>query len=310
MEMRLELAASANGVEQGLGAMTATARLLAASPSLGARDLASFRQEADELAAARRVDVVLRDPSGAQIVATRVPRGSAPPTLPPEDRQARPALAANRAFVSDVYTSGMTHPFLTRVIVPARLGSGATAEPGYQLEIAFTPETVASWVNATGLPPRWFISVLGRNGMIVAHHPRPGEYVGRGTGSDLFGEQDGFVGPWQGFDLDGSPLSGIYTQLDSGWTVVVGASDTVLAQPARTALYWLAAAAVPLLLGGLVTLGAARPAHQPQRRQPGAHGARAGRGDGGLAAAPAGARPGLRAGRAVHRRRATSPRGG
>ena len=252
MEMRLLLDAGANGVEQGLGAVTATARLLAASPSLAARDLSAFRQEADELAAARQVDVVLRDPAGAQVVATRVPRGSAPPTLPPEDRQARPLLAANRAFISDVYTSGMTHPFLTRIVVPARLGSGAAAEPGYQLEIAFAAGTVGTWLKSTGLPPHWFISVLGRNGMVVAHNPRSNDYVGRGTGSDLFGPLDGFSGPWQGFDLYGSPLSGVYTRLDSGWMVVVGTSDALLAQPARDATYWLAAAAVPLLLGGLI----------------------------------------------------------
>ncbi len=252
MEMRLLLTASANGLDQGLDAMTATARLLAASPSLAARDLTAFRQDADELAASRQVDVVLRDPAGNQVVATRVTRGAVPPTLPPEDRQARPALAANRAFVSDVYTSGMTHPFLTRLIVPARLGNGSAAEGGYALEIAFTADTVASWLNVAGLPPRWFISVLGRNGMVVARYPRSNDYVGRGTATDRFGQTVGASGPWQGFDLDGRPLSGVYTHLQSGWTVVVGASDTLLAQPTRTALYWLAAAAVPLILGGLV----------------------------------------------------------
>ena len=252
MEMRLLLSASANSLDQGLEAMTATARLLASAPSLAARDLPAFRQDADELAASRGMDVVLRDPAGNQVVATRVARGAVPPTLPPEDRQARPALAANHAFVSDVYTSGMTHPFLTRLIVPARLGSGSLAEGGYELEVAFTADAVAAWLNVAGLPPRWFISVLGRNGLVVARHPRPGDYVGRGTATDAFGRQDGLSGPWQGFDLDGKPLSGVYTRLQTGWTVVVGAPDTLLAQPTRTSLYWLAAAAVPLILGGLV----------------------------------------------------------
>ncbi len=252
LEMRLLLEASANGVDQGLEAMTATARLLASSPSLTARDLSAFREDANELAASRHVDVVLRDPSGAQLVATRIPEGSPMPTLPPEERQARPILALGHAYVSDVYTSGMTHPFLTRVIVPARLGTGVGADAGYQLEIAFSGDVVSSWVNAAGLPSRWFISVLGRNGLVVAHSPRPDAYVGRGTASDFFGKQVGFSGPWQGFDLDGRPLTGVFTRLVSGWTVTVGAPDDVLAQPTRTALYVLAAAAVPLILGGLI----------------------------------------------------------
>ena len=252
LEMRLLLAGGVNGVEQGLDAMTATVRLLATSPSLAARDPVAFRQEADELAAARHVDLVLREPSGAQVIATRVPPGTPLPSLPPEDRQAKPDLAANRAYVSDVYTSGMTHPFLTRVIVPATVGSGATAQSGYQLEIAFTATTVSNWVNSAGLPPQWFIAVLGRNGMVVAHYPNLEDYVGRGTATDVFGPPDGFSGPWQGFDLDGKPLSGVYTRLESGWTVLVGAPDALLAKPTRTALLVLAAAAAPLILGGLV----------------------------------------------------------
>ena len=252
LEMRLLLAGGVNGVEQGLDAMTATVRLLATSPSLAAHDLVAFRQEADELATARHVDLVLRDPSGAQIVATRVPRGAPLPSLPPEDRQAGPDLAANRAYVSDVYMSGMTHPFLTRVIVPVTMDSGATPQPRYQLEIAFTASVVSGWVASPGLPPHWFISVLGRNGTVVARQPNLDDYVGRGTGSDVFGPPDGFSGPWQGFDLDGKPLSGVYTRLDNGWTVLVGAPDALLAIPTRTALLVLAAAAVPLILGGLV----------------------------------------------------------
>ena len=85
--------------------MTATARLLAGSSALAGRDLLAFRQEADELAASRGVDVVLRNPDGSQAVATRVPRGAPPPSLPPEDRQSRAATSAGQAYVSDVYTS-------------------------------------------------------------------------------------------------------------------------------------------------------------------------------------------------------------
>jgi signal transduction histidine kinase len=252
IQMRLLLSGAANGVEQGLDTVIATANLLALSPTLAAGDLTAFRQTADELAKSRKVDVLLRDPSGAQVVATRVPRDAPPPTLPPEDRQARAVLAANRPYVSDVYTSGMTHPFLTRVIVPAVLGSGKSAVPGYELEIAFTADVFSAWVNSGGLPKGWFISVLGRNGQVVAHSPNPDQYVGRGTATTMFGTLDGASGPWLGFDLDGKPVTGVYTPLPTGWVVLVGAPDQVLAQPTRTALLWLAAVATPLILGGLV----------------------------------------------------------
>ncbi len=262
IQMRLLLSGAANGVEQGLEAVVATAQLLAVSPSLAAGDLTAFRHEADELAASRKVDVLLRDPSGAQVVATRVPRGAPLPTLPPEDRQARAMMAVNRPYVSDVYTSGMTHPFLTRIIVPAKVGRGPAATfssgsvgsevAGYELEIAFTADVFASWVNSGGLPRGWFITVLGRNGQVVAHTPNPDQYVGRGTATTVFGTLEGASGPWQGFDLDGLPVTGVYTPLASGWAVLVGAPSQLLAQPMRTALYWLTAVAIPLILAGLI----------------------------------------------------------
>ena len=252
VQMRLLLSGAANGVEQGLDAVVETARLLAMSPSLAAGDLSAFRGEVDDLAASRNMDVLLRDPSGAQVVATRVPRGAPLPTLPPEDRQARAMMAANRPYVSDVYTSGMTHPFLTRIIVPAKVGTGSDAVSGYELEIAFTADVFFNWVNSGGLPHGWFITILGRNGQVVAHSPNPDQYVGRGTATTVLGALDGVSGPWQGFDLDGVPVTGVYTPLASGWAVLVGAPDQLLAQPMRTALTWLAAVATPLILAGLV----------------------------------------------------------
>ena len=82
LQMRQLLADSAHGVEQGLASMTATAQALAISSALASGKLAAFRQEAQDIATARQIDVVLRDPSGAQLVATRVPPG-APPAHPP-----------------------------------------------------------------------------------------------------------------------------------------------------------------------------------------------------------------------------------
>ena len=257
LQMRLLLVSAAKGVDQGLEALTATVRTLATSPSLAIHDLALFRQEADDLASTRGMDVVLRDPTGAQLVATRVPAGTPSPTLPPEDRLARPAVASGQAYVSDVYTSGMTHPFLTRITVPARVGTNRaqTDKPGaaFALEVAFTAETVARWVQSSGLPPGWFILILGRNGQIVARYPNSEEYIGRGTAAEMFGEVVGLSGEWQGFSLEGKPLTGVYTRLETGWTVVVGAPDWLLAQAEQSALLWLGAAAVPLLLGGLIT---------------------------------------------------------
>ena len=247
VQMRLLLEDTTYGLEQGLAAMTSTAQVLARSPSLTSADLVSFRQQADDVAQVRGVDVVLRDRTGAQLLATRVPPGAPLPTLPPEDREARAAINSGSTFVSDVYSSGMTHPFLARVVVPAPFGT----EAGYAVEIAFAPDVVSNWLNAKGLPSQWVVTVIGRNGLIVAHSGNPNDYVGRGTASNVFGPTDGLRGAWQGFDNAGQPLTGVYTRLSAGWIVAVGAPNAVLARPMRVTLLWLAGAAVLLILTGL-----------------------------------------------------------
>ena len=247
VQMRLLLEDTTHGLEQGLASMISTAQVLARSPSLATSDLAGFRPQADDVAQVRGVDVVLRDRNGAQMLATRVPPGAPLPTLPPEDREARAAINAGNPFVSDVYSSGMTHPFLTRVIVPATVG----AAPGYAVEIAFGPDTISNWLNATFMPSQWVITVIGRNGLIVAHNGNANDYIGRGTASNVFGPTDGFRGAWQGFDNNGQPLTGVYTRLSSGWIVAVGAPNAVLGRPMRVSLLWLSGTALLLIVIGL-----------------------------------------------------------
>ncbi len=184
------------------------------------------------------MDVVLRDPTGAQLVATRVPRGAPLPTLPPEDRQARAAIEHGATFLSDVYASGMTHPYLVRVVVPATFGSGDTVAPGYALEVAFPPQIISAWLDTSRLPPGWMVLVVGRNGQIITHNGNPDTYVGRGARRLADGE-DGGPGAAR---PRRPPLSGIFTRLPSGWAVKVGAADRVLARPLRMTFVWLGVA--------------------------------------------------------------------
>ena len=250
LQMRQLLADSAHGVEQGLAGITATAQALAISSALTSGRLAAFRQEAQDAATARQIDVVLRDPSGAQIVATRVPPGAPLPTLPAEDRQARAAIAAGRSYTSDIYASGMTHPYLARIVVPAALRTARGLETGYSVEIAFTPRTVSEWLNDTSRPTGWIVCVAGRNGQLITHSGDPDAYVGRGSALDDLGPLDGFSGAWQSYDFKGHALTGVYTRLSSGWTVSVGAPDWLLARPLREALLSFGIVAALLVCGG------------------------------------------------------------
>ncbi len=247
LHMELQLSETTDGVREGLATITAQTEVLAVSPALAERDLAAFRQHADKFAAEHGVDVVLRDPTGAQVVATRVPRDAPLPTLPPEDRQARAAIENGATFLSDVYASGMTQPYLVRLVVPAIFGDGDTVTRGYALEVAIPPRNISAWLDTSRLPPGWMVLVVGRNGQIITHNGNPDPYVGRGT-TPLADDEDG---SWRGTELDGRSIRGIFRRLPNGWAVKVGAADQVLARPLRITFVWLGVALALLILGGM-----------------------------------------------------------
>ena len=251
---------SAESVGQGLATMRAMAQVLALSPELASGNVAGFRRAADEVARDRGVSVVLRDRSGAQRVATRAPADAPPPSLPSEDPEARAAVRAGRSYVSNVFTSGMTDPFLMRVVVPATFGAEAAAEPGWAVEIAFTPEQVRHWLDAADTPPDWAVTVVGGNGIVIARNKAHADYVGRGTSRDELGPLNGLAGDWRGELLDGRMIAGIYRKLPgAGWIVTAGASEAALTRPRQVLLLRLAALATSLAgLGILVSALMAR----------------------------------------------------
>jgi PAS domain S-box-containing protein len=259
-EMQVLAVSNAEGVERGLAAILATAQVLATSPDLQARDIAAFRHAADDVAHVQGVSVVLRNSAGDQLVATRVAPGAPLPTLPPEDFTGRRAIDAGQPYVSSIFTSGMTEPFLTRVVVPAVFGSGPAAAKGYAVEIEIPPELTRRWLEAGATPAGWVVEVIGQNGTVIARNIENAAYVGRGTVEDSFAEIHGLAGRWRGVALDGSFVTGAYTRLHlADWIVAVGAPDSLLAGPLRRSLLLLLSGAVLVsVLGLLLSIQMAR----------------------------------------------------
>ncbi len=246
--MQLLALTNADRVEQGVTVLMAKADVLANSPDLHARDLAGFRRAAEEVALNTGAMVVLRNQDGAQVVSTRVAANEALPTMPAEDPAAREAIRANRPFVSDLFSTGVVHPFMARVVVPAVFGSGLGAVRGYAVELQFTPEMVVGWLPASARDPGWSVTVIGRNGIIIARTEALDTYVGRGTASDVFGPMHNVASGWRGLQVDGTWLTGSYTVLPRcGWIVAVGQPEPVFSG-VTVSVIWLAATAV-LLMG-------------------------------------------------------------
>jgi two-component system sensor kinase FixL len=243
-EMQTLALRNAEGVQQGLAAMRTVAQVLALSPDLATADFTAFHRAAAQVAEDRGVDVVLRNRSGAQIVATRVPAGVSPPLLPAEDPEARRAVDGGQSYLSDLYASGMSHPFMVRVVVPATVGG----ESGWAVEVGFTPEQVRNWLNLDGTPAGLAVEVVGGNGLVIARNLGQSDYVARGTSHDTLAPVRGLTGEWHGELLNGSIISGVYMRLPgTAWIVAVGTEDAIFEQPRRILLLRLIAVAAGLI---------------------------------------------------------------
>ena len=253
-------------VDRELSALLAAAQTLAASPALRARDFPAFGRQASEVAAARGVIVVLRAPSGRQLVNTATPHGAPLPerTEAGGDPDAERATAAGAFFVSDLFEGAVTRRSLLRVVVPAIVREedpGATTDVEDdrfgQIDLAFAPDRLRRLLADGELPIGWTASVVDRAGTIVARSHRHAEFVGRPATRDFQENTSGHGGIWRGTTVEGVSVLGAYARTSFGdWRVSVGVPLPVLEAPLRRSFWWLAGVGA-VLTGFAVSLALA-----------------------------------------------------
>ncbi len=231
-------------VERELSALLAAAQTLAASPALLTRDFAAFERQADEVAAARGVAVLLRAPSGRQLVNTAAPRGTPLPerTAEGENPEAKRATAAGAFYVSNLFEGGLTRrPFL-RIVVPAHLHEeeGPAGGSFGQIDLAFAPERLQRLLADAKLPPGWIATVVDRTGTIVARSHRHETFVGKPVTRSYEESTRGHGGAWRGITGEGVPALGAYARTSLGaWRVSVGVPLSVVEAPLWRSFWWV-----------------------------------------------------------------------
>ena len=236
--------------DRELAVRAAVLRTLARSQALAQGDLAAFHAEATAVAPQFSNAIVFSDPTGQQLLNTRVPFGTRPlprSHLPPGSATA----AADTLLVSPLYMAPIGKQFSFAVHIPVMrdgqllgfLGMGSHA---VQMQRIFEQQP---------LPEGWVGSVLDAEGTLVARNINAAQLVGRRATPDMLeamAQQRNGVHTTQ--TLDGTPVYTVFNRApDSAWTVLIGLPRAAIQAPAWRALLSvglvaLVATAITLLL--------------------------------------------------------------
>ena len=235
-------------VDRELSRREAVARTLAASPTLTERDLSGFYDYAREVTPTQDSVVVLHDLNGAQLVNTRVPFGTALPTVSSLSAERERAGSA-ATLVSNLYVGPVGRQPSFAVQVPVVRG-GQTI---YYLSLASYASNLQSILQDQKLPPGWVVSILDRERVIVSRSRDAQEFVGKKVSERLLRQLDARdFGVFRSAALDGTPiLAAFHRSPAHGWSVALGVPLSSITPPMQAAMVF-GALALLLLSGSLL----------------------------------------------------------
>jgi hypothetical protein len=218
-------------------------RGLAASGALRQRDFEAFYAEAAAFGKQHRRQVVLLDAvRNAQIINTAHAYGA---YLEEGARfiqagEMSRAIAA-QAYLSNVFYAPLAKKNLVAVAVPVAL-DGNTA---FVLGVPLDPLEFYGALKALVAEPGVMISIVDRNGVVIARSAENERYAGRAAPSNVTARPEK-KGRFDGATLDGMPVSIAYMQSDvSGWA-------SVAMTPNRDSSLWAFVTAAAVALGTLI----------------------------------------------------------
>jgi signal transduction histidine kinase len=247
---------------------------LATSRALVEGDLKTFHTIAARAIATRPgAWIVLFDRSGQQLVNTSRAFGAPLPnplrhTLPvaadtrypllPLGGAApvRAVLETGRPVVSDLFVAlDSREPTIAVAIPVARDG-----RVGYVLEMSLDPALFMRLLLNQRLPPDSVVSVLDRQGLVIARTLDPRGRIGQRLGPQLAAQvASAREGTGAGYTHEGMPSFHAFTRSDvSGWITSIAVADTVIRSPMDATIALLAGGAAAALLlgfGGALLVG-------------------------------------------------------
>jgi signal transduction histidine kinase/CheY-like chemotaxis protein len=240
------LGATANGValqvERELYTAEAALKVLAASPSLAARDYKTYYDEAKVINSGPTGWNELWSADGQLLVTTALPFAA------PVIKSQLPALAGKATTVSDLET-GESGKMVTAVRLPVVVDGHS-----YVLRQVYSSTHFNRLLLTVKVQPSWLVAVLDRNGRFVARNLNPAQMTGTEARPELVAaarlKNSGQI---RHSTLEGTESFDVFTHCSlSGWIVAVAAPVQLVERSARQATYVAALGLLAAMLCAVV----------------------------------------------------------
>ncbi|MDB5949648.1 MAG: hypothetical protein JWR65_1503 [Massilia sp.] len=208
---------------------------LARSPALAGGDLAQFYAHARAVAPTPTSTVVLQDISGKQLINTRLPFGQPLPLRRASDMvQLMERYGANRMLVSDVFFAPIAKRYDFTIQVPVLL----SGELSYYLVMGINAASLEGLFVGHRFPPEWIITVVDRNGAVLARTRDADKFVGtlvRPYSRKILAASN--QGAYRSVTLEGIPVKAFFSTIPrSDWKILVSIPESeIRAVPLRAA---------------------------------------------------------------------------
>ncbi len=216
-------------VDRQLSLAEAQLRALATSPVLGTPDLASFSMQARETVIEHDRWIRLQAADGQHVMNTRIPDGQPLPNTGPPLEHA-PSLAQGRTHFSNLISGAVQPSPVLSVTVPILRNDTFV----YALSLVLQPQAFNDLLSEQRLMDQWVISILDREGTVVARSRNSEKFIGvKATSAMLHAMSVRDRDVIDSLSLDGDRMIVAFERSPkSGWTVAVGAPHSVLYHPA------------------------------------------------------------------------------
>ena len=238
-------------VDNELQAHAGVLRTLAAASSLRSGDLRQFDGFARRMAPGRETVIVLTDLEGRQLVNTRQPPGAALPQRRSSNvGELMQRHGPDRMLVSDMFMApiGKRHDYTIQlpVTIDGRIR--------YFVLMGINVATLQSLMERQHFRKSWIVTVVDRQGKVLARSRAPQRYVGRpASPATLQRLLAGQVGVWASRTLDEIDVRAFFNTVPaSNWKVLISIPNSDIRRVPLQAAALLGALMAALLAAGLL----------------------------------------------------------
>lgn len=218
--------ANALEVDKEFATVESALTALSTSPSFATGDWKALHAQASVLSAKQNIfNIVIENERGQQLMNSYALPGQALPS-DPDDIAVQAVRSSRQRYISNFFTGPLSKSKIVSVGLPL-------VHSGDQFAVLTGTLAVTRFgeiLHHQNYPVPWVISILDRNGILVARSADMQRYVGSSAiPAVLKRMREHPEGAFETFTLDGKPILAVLARAqDSGWTVAIGIPLDVL----------------------------------------------------------------------------------